>query len=428
MEKTLARRVIHLTRESVTIQWPPGQTGGAVVLLSGRAELHRSAVIRNLRYSFPAESCIVIEAFDEAVLQLEGAATVTQVPLNGTLDEIHALLDTARADAAMLIQERETTTLSSSDELKDSWQGPRVLVVGENMWERETVARSLLNLAVRRGSPYGIGFVDVDVAMPLVGCPGTVSAVFVEEAVAPPEDFDVMMPLTFFHGTPSVTSVTRKRYLDLCACLAQAATSLGFSNAKFEAGGLLIRTMSPGTEIEHDLLSDLMSIFAVTHVVVTGANYDLERFLLNSVLGRSVTFLRTPKMAGVVPPSSDGAAQRRHLQLEHYLFGTPRAPRLPVRGVARLADLELLHTETYQHLDWSEVLDLSLASVVWADTTASAVEANVAGFVVLLEVGKEFVSFLAPSGGELPKPFLLVSPTLQLPRELVMPLYATESS
>lgn len=72
--------------------------------------------------------------------------------------------------------------------------------------------------------------------------------------------------------------------------------------------------------------------------------------------------------------------------------------------------------------------DLSLASVVWADTTASADEANVAGFVVLLEVGKEFFSFLAPSGGELPKPYLIVSPTLQLPRELVMPLYATESA
>ena len=432
MQRPSTRRTVHLHQETLTIQWPAGQSsvsaGGAIVLLSGRAELHRSALTRNLRYAFPAEACIVVETFDDAVLQVEGEATLSQAPLSGTLDEIHALLDTARADAIVAISERERTALSSSDDLREAWQGPRVLVVGENQWERETVARSLLNLAVRRGSPYGVGFVDVDVAMPLVGCPGTVSAAFVEEPVVAPEDFDVMMPLTFFHGTPSVTSATRKRYLDLCVCVAQAATSLGFANAKFEAGGILIHSVSPSSEIQHDVLSDLIAIFAVTHVIVTGANYELEKFLVNAVLGRSVTFLRTPKVPGVAPPSAVTAAQRRQLQLERYFFGTSRTPRLPVRGVARMCDVELLHAETLRRLEWDEVPDLSLASVVWADTTASADEANVAGFVVLLEVGKEFFSFLAPSGGELPKPYLIVSPTLQLPRELVMPLYATESA
>jgi polyribonucleotide 5'-hydroxyl-kinase len=429
MEAVSTHRTVHLHRELVIIQWPAARNGGgAVVLLSGRAELYRGALTRNLRYSFPAEACIVVEAFDDAVLQVEGPATVSQGPLNGTLDEVHALLDTARADAAVAIKERESNALSTSEELKESWQGPRVLVVGENQWERETVVRSLLNLAVRRGSPYGVGCIDVDVAMPLIGCPGTISTVFAEEPVIAPDDFDVMMPLTFFHGTPSVTSATRNRYLDLCVCAVQAATSLGFAKAEFEAGGLLIHSISPSNELQHDLLSDLVAIFAVTHVIITGANYDLERFLLNSVLGRSVTFLRAPRMAGVVPPSADAAASRRRLQLERYLFGTVRTPRLPVRGVARMSDLELLHAETLQRLEWSDVPDLSVAAVVWADTSASAGEANVAGFVVLLEVGKEFVSFLAPAGGELPKPFLIVSPTLQLPRELVMPLYATESS
>lgn len=410
------------------MQWAPGQQGGSMVLVGGRAELYRSLLTRNQRYTFPAETCIVVEAAEDATLQLTGDVVVSQAPLNGTLDEIHALLETARADAVLAIRERESNTLSSSEELRESWQGPRVLVVGENQWERETTARSLLNLAVRGGSPHGIGFVDVDVSMPLVGCPGTVSAVFAEEAVTAPEDFDAVMPLTFFHGTPSVTSVTRKRYLDLCVCVAQAATALGFANSKFEAGGLLIETMSPTTEIQRALLSDLMSIFAVTHVIVTGANYDLEKFLVNAVLDRSVTFLRTPRLAGVVAPSPDAVAQRRQRQVERYLYGTVRTPCLPVRGVARMSDVVLLHAETLQRLEYSDVQDLSLAAVVWADTLASAEEANVAGFVALLEVGKEFVSFLAPSGGELPKPFLIVSPTLQLPRKLVMPLYATESA
>lgn len=447
MENTATtRRTLHLTQESATVQWAPAPDnngnvqikkegavgsssnngGGAIVLLSGRAELHRAALTRNLRYTFPAEACIVLEAFDDAVVQLEGPATVSQAPLNTTLDDIHALLDTARADAALAIRERERSALSSSEELKESWQGPRVLIVGDHQWERETVARSLLNLAVRRGSPYGVGFIDVDVAMPLVSCPGTVSAVFAEEPVTAPDDFDVQMPLAFFHGTPSVTSATRKRYLDLCVCAAQAATSLGFADAKFEAGGLLIHTLSPSTTIQHDLLSDLISIFAATHIVVTGANLELERFLYNAVLGRSVTFLRVPRLAGVAPPSSVAAQERRQRQLSNYFYGTARSPRMPVRGVARLADVELLHSETLQRLDWSEVPDRGLAAVVWADTSASAEEANAAGFVVLLEVGKEFISFLAPAGGELPKPFLILSPTLQLPRELVLPLYATE--
>ncbi|KAG5472837.1 hypothetical protein GH5_02800 [Leishmania sp. Ghana 2012 LV757] len=416
---------LHLSQEAVTIQWTTGQQGGAVVLLSGRAELFRSSMTRNLRYVYPAEACVVLEAVGDAVVQIEGDATTMQTPVSGALDEIHALLDTARVDAMLAIDERGKKVLSSSEELKDSWQGPRVLVVGENQWEREVVSRSLLNLAVRHGSPYGVCYVDVDVSMPMVGCPGTVSTVFVEEPVTAPEDFDVMMPLSFFHGAASVTSATRKRYLDLCLCAAQAATSLGFAKAKFEAGGFLIHSLSPSTDIEHGVLSDVLSIFAVTHVVITGADSELETFLHNAFLGRSVHLVRVPKMAGVLSPSAAGAEQRRRAQLERYFFGTARTSLMPVRGVARMSDLVLLHAETFESVSWREVPDRCLAAVVWADTAASAAEANVAGLVALLEVGKHFVSFLAPCGGELPKPFLVVSPSLHLPRDLVMPLVAT---
>ncbi|CBZ28919.1 pre-mRNA cleavage complex II Clp1-like protein [Leishmania mexicana MHOM/GT/2001/U1103] len=416
---------LHLSHEAVTIQWNATQDGGSVLLVSGKVELFRSSLTRNLRYAFPAEACIVLEAFGDAVVQIEGDAVIVQTPISSVLDEIHALLDTARVDAMLAIDERGKKALSSTEELKDSWQGPRVLVVGENQWEREMVSRALLNLAVRGGSPYGICYVDVDVAMPMVGCPGTVSAAFVEEPVTAPEDFGVMMPLSFFHGTASVTSATLKRYLDLCVCAAQAATSLGFANSKFEAGGFLIHSLSPSTEIQYDVLSDILSIFAVTHVVITGADWELEKFLYNAVLGRTVHFVRLPKLAGVQSPSPAGAEQRRRAQLERYFFGTPRTPLMPMRGVARMSELVLLHAETFEPLSWREVPDLGVAAVVWADTAASAAEANVAGFVAFLEVGKQFVSFLAPSGGELPKPFLVVSPSLHLPRELVMPLPVT---
>uniref|UniRef100_A0AAW3BHT3 mRNA cleavage and polyadenylation factor CLP1 P-loop n=1 Tax=Leishmania naiffi TaxID=5678 RepID=A0AAW3BHT3_9TRYP len=422
MQSCKTHTSLHLSQEAVTIQWSAGQEGGAVLLLSGKVELFRSPLTRNLRYVFPAETCVVLEAFGDAVLWIEGDAATVQTSMSGALDEIHALLDTARVDAMLAIDERRKKALLSSEELRDSWQGPRVLVVGENQWEREVVSRTLLNLAVRHGSPYGLCYVDVDVGMPMVGCPGTVSAAFVEEPVTAPEDFNVMMPLTFFHGAASVTTATRKRYLDLCACAAQAATSLGFANSKFEAGGFLIHSLSPSTEIQHDVLSDLLSIFSVTHVVITGADRELEKFLYNAVLGRTVQFVRVPKLAGVLPPTASGAEKRRRAQLARYFFGTTRTSLMPVRGVARISELVLLHSETFEPLSWREVPDLCLAAVVWADTAASAAEANVAGFVALLEVGKQFVSFLAPSGGELPKPFLVVSPSLDLPRELVLPL------
>ncbi|KAG5472460.1 hypothetical protein LSCM1_03859 [Leishmania martiniquensis] len=425
MQPPKTQTSLHLSQEAVTIQWTAEQQGGAIVLLSGKVELFRSALTRNLRYFFPPEACIVLEALGDAVVQIEGAATAVQTPVSGALDEIHALLDTARVDAMLAIDERSKKGLSSSEESKDIWQGPRALVVGANQWEREVVSRSLLNLAVRHGSPYGVCYVDVDVTMPMVGCPGTVSTVFVEEPVTAAEDFDAMMPLSFFHGTASVTSATRKRYLDLCVCAAQAATSLGFAKPQFEAGGFLIHALSPSTSLEHDVLSDILSVFAVTHVVITGADRELETFLCNAVLGRTVHFVRVPKLAGLVSPSAAAAEQRRRAQLERYFFGTARTSLMPVRGVARMTDLVLLHAETFEPLSWREVPDLCLAAVVWADTAASAAEANIAGLVALLEVGKHFVSFLAPCGGELPKPFLVVSPSLHLPRELVMPLAAT---
>lgn len=421
--------------ESVAIGF---EEGGSLVLLSGRAQIYRDALLSNIRYTFHRTAAVVVDVATSATIQVVGATSILRRPFDGFLDELHCFLDAARVEAKLAIADRNKgsrtsatagpSTASGDREALEKWQGPRVMVVGGAARDRQLLCRSLLNLAVG-GGEFGVSYLDVDLETPSLTTAGSVAAVFVEEPVGSLENFNAVMPLSFFHGDRAVNSRTRKRYLDLCACAAQAATALGFSNPKFEAGGFLVNTMSPTTELKHDILVELLSIFSVTHVIIADSDTQLEKVLLNAVLGRTIAVLQAPKLS--LLPSFGSVKERQQSvdQTLQYFFGTSRTPLQPVRGVARTSEITFLQVEAeLTVINWSDIPDCSIAAVVWADTIETAAEANVAGYVVLLEVGRYFFSFLSPSGGNLPKPFLLVSPTLQLPKHLVMPLYLMESS
>jgi hypothetical protein len=84
----------------------------------------------------------------------------------------------------------------------------------------------------------------------------------------------------------------------------------------------------------------------------------------------------------------------------------------PARIVVQFKDVVLLHAQTFEVISPAHIKPLCLAAVSTADAPEVAPAANVAGFIIFLDVGKQSFSALAPAEGDLPKNILLVSPDI----------------
>lgn len=405
----VGRRMKHDTLElrfcTLVIQF---SEGGSVVLLSGAASILGAPLELNVRYHFEHES-VPIDIPSSARLDVDGSYVCHQALLNAEISALHSVLDASRAAA-----EASAAKDNSTSNRGDSLGGPRVLVVGDQNTGKTSLCRALLNMGTKDGK-FGIAFVDVDVGQQSVSVPGSIATVFCESRVPVDDGFNSAMPLSFFFGDKVVTAASRKRYLDLCACTSQACAAVGHARPSFGAGGLIINTMGWVAELGRDILIELMSIFAVTHIIVTGGNSELERVLSDASMGRDLTVLRYGLQSSLMKRTATRLASYRTRQLAKYFRGTARMPLSVVRSVAKVADVSFLAALTLQPMAATDVRPLSVAAVSLADSADTAAEANVAGYVVIVEIGRKYFSFLSPCAGDLPKPFLLVSSTITLP-------------
>ncbi|CCW68108.1 unnamed protein product [Phytomonas sp. Hart1] len=390
---------------------------GSVVLMGGRGSIFGAGLARNVRYNF-AQCSVPVEVPGRARLDLTGAVTSHLCVLDAAVGDLHAVLDAARADA------RRQLHLQAPAADEEAYAGPRVLVVGGPNVGKRSLCRALMNLAVREKG-RGVAFVDVDVGLPSISAPGSVAAAFVEEPIPVDDGFNAVMPLSFFFGCEVVASATRKRYLDLCACIAQAVTAVGFARPHFQCGGMIINTMSWTTGLGLDVLIELAAIFSATHIIVAGSDLALETTMENSVLGRSVNVMRYPKQSLIMKRSASLLTEMRTQQLVSYFLGTPRTLLSSARLVAKTSEVYFLNALTLDLMSWHDIKSCCIASVVHADSIETAAEANVAGFIVLLEIGKRFFSFLSPASSGIPKPYLLVSSAISFPLSKVPPLGQT---
>ncbi|ORC90833.1 putative pre-mRNA cleavage complex II Clp1 protein [Trypanosoma theileri] len=395
---------------------------GSIVLLDGAATIFGAPLRRNVRYNF-AKSGIPVVCLTNCRLHIEGEFSAVVSVLNSAANDVHAVLDFARVEAASKISSSSSSKSVVHESHEEPIQGPRVLVVGDQNTGKSSLCRNLVNLATT-GQTYGVSLVDVDVGQQSISCPGSIATAFIENFIPVDEGFNTMAPLTFFFGDKTVTTSSRKRYLDLCAKTSQAIASVGLSKPKYAIGGVIVNTMGWTTGIGRDILFELLSVFSITHVVICGSDGDLAEDLRGATIGQNITILCYPKQPRMFQRGASQLSDSRTEQLVTYFQGTLRTPLSPYRGVALVKDVQFVNALTLEIISWQEVKPLSLASVVWTDSLENIDEANVAGFIVLLEIGRKFFSFLSPAPGSLPKPFLLVSPIIKLPGSKVPPFSA----
>ncbi|KEG15624.1 pre-mRNA cleavage complex II Clp1 protein [Trypanosoma grayi] len=390
---------------------------GSVVLVDGAATVFGAPLKRNVRYNF-CKCGLPVACPLACRVHVEGDFRAAVGLLDSAVDDLHAVLDLARTDAAMSISG------VSRDSNEDGPCGPRVLVVGDQNTGKSSLCRALANMATA-GQQYGVALVDADVGQQGIACPGSIATAFLENYIPVDDGLNTMMPLTFFLGDETVSASSRKRYLDLCAFTSQAIASVCMAKQKYALGGVIVNTMGWTTGVERDILFELLSVFSITHVVLCGSDGELADEVRKAVIGHSITILTYPKQPRIFPRGMLQHRESRTEQLVSYFRGTMRTPLSPHRGVAFVKDVQFVHALTLKVLSWEEVKPLSLAAVSWSDSLETVEEANVAGFIVLLEIGKKFFSFLSPAAGSLPKPFLLVSPIVKLPSSKVPPFSAS---
>lgn len=420
--------------------WDEGIFGG-VVVLDGNASILGVTLRHNVRYRF-SDRTITVVCLGKTRLDVTGDCVIfPPQPIYTSLDALKTELVCASQAAALLADAKS--------------QGPVILVLGGKESGKSTVCRHLANLFLSHSNPaqklyptlgsvagselgvtsssppWGVTVVDLSIRQNAISCcPGSIAAAFLESPISVDDDFSSLIPLVFFFGDKDVTAASRKRYLDICAWMHQSIQSLKHAKPIFRAGPVIVDTIGWTRDLGYDILRQLISIFGVTDVVVTGGGSSDAvadslkadfAFMSGSLAIRRLDAYRVPStVCGQSQVASCGSQQ-----LHQYFFGTLRTPLSPTRLVVYLKDVVLLDARTLQEIPLRGLKPLSLAAVSTAPTRELCESKNVAGFVIITDIGKQTLTLLSPAPGKLPRPFLLVSDVVRAQPQDIPSLGAT---
>lgn len=408
---------------------------GFLVLLGGNAYACYAALTLNKKYSFISNG-ITIDGPQYARLRISGNFRVLKNgEFNYSINPVIAILDDCRSQAKMARRGTEgkrnpflsssiSSTLSTSTS-KRFCRGPRVLLVGGAATGKSYTAVSLLNAATR-SKEVKIGFFDLDVGQQAVGWPGCVSCLPVEEPLPLISPFSRLSSVSFFLGLLEVPQRSKERFLSMCRSCADIFGYHAEEDEALDCGGMIIKTMRWTSEFDLSLLCEIAFLFDVTHIVLVGSDLKLEEALRSATMIKTIKFLRVnscPNFIQRVCKRSKLPQLWNTMRIKQYFEGTLEQPLRPVRLVCRTSSVKFYDATTLKLLPPSSVSVRSLCSISKLDVPPNDVQhSSSAGFIVILEMGEDYFSFLAPQSGPLYTNHILVSPVISLPVADIPPL------
>ncbi|MFS7948243.1 putative pre-mRNA cleavage complex subunit Clp1, P-loop containing nucleoside triphosphate hydrolase [Helianthus anomalus] len=387
-------------------------------LLSGNAEIFGTEMPPQNWLVFPPKMKFAIFTWYGATIEMQENTETDYVA-----DETSMI---SYANVHAVLEERRNRAKASASDSHVS-QGPRVIVVGPTDSGKSTLSKTLVSWAAKQG--WKPTFVDLDIGQGSITLPGCIAATPIEMQIDPVEGIHPDMPLVYFfgHNTPTVNA---DLYRVLVKELAQILKRQFAGNAEYKAAGMVINTMGFIDGLGYNLLLHAIDTFQANVVLVLGQEKLYS--MLKGVLKRKpyVDVVKLQKSGGVVSRNKKFRASARSQRIREYFYGVSNdlSPRstianfsdlavykigggpqasasAPPIGVRRVADpMRLVPVNINRDL-----LNLVLA-VSFAKEQDQILSSNIAGFIWITDIDilRKKITYLAPSGGELPSKFLLM--------------------
>jgi polyribonucleotide 5'-hydroxyl-kinase len=381
-------------------------TGRAsVVLLDGGAAISSRPMKALSTYGF-ADQGITIECLTAAArVQVTGVFKWQTTRADADVCDLHAQLDSARVAAAA-----------------SNGRGPVVIVVGRVDTGKSTlvnhlVSRALIPVEGRAAGPFGVIQVELDIGQASMACPGAVSACFLRAPLSPDDDHDGSVPLSFFFGDKTVRPASKDRYIDAVRDLRRSMENVFDRQKEFGPGGAVANTMGWVEGLGLELQKQAIDALRTTHIIVTGNDEklleEMRAVARASARGMQVLTYSVDK-ALLRSRTSQMRAAARDGRIRRYFCGAPHKPLTPARVLVTIASLLLLDAESFEPVAPRDIAPTTLCAVSNGTDAEQARHANVAGFIVVLDVGDTFLGVLAPATGPLPSRVVLVSRSIRM--------------
>jgi polyribonucleotide 5'-hydroxyl-kinase len=166
-----------------------------------------------------------------------------------------------------------------------------------------------------------------------------------------------------------------------------------------------------------ELQKQAIDALRTTHIIVTGNDEklleEMRAVARASARGMQVLTYSVDK-ALLRSRTSQMRAAARDGRIRRYFCGAPHKPLTPARVLVTIASLLLLDAESFEPVAPRDIAPTTLCAVSNGTDAEQARHANVAGFIVVLDVGDTFLGVLAPATGPLPSRVVLVSRSIRM--------------
>ncbi|KAJ3056160.1 hypothetical protein HK097_007884 [Rhizophlyctis rosea] len=343
--------------------------------------------------------------------------------------------------------------------------GPKVMIVGPADVGKSSLAKILLNYAVKHGrQPV---FVDLDPTEGTVAIPGTLTATSIARPIDVEDEFGAssattgISPIAYYYGYPNITD--KPRLYSMLTTRMGAVIKKKLEDPDARASGLIINTPSQFVESGgYELLENAVQAFDgdihcssgpelgvtdsatnnLANVILVLGHERLYSELTKKYKGQDhISVVKLAKSGGVVSRDKAYRKETQQQRIKEYFYGTSKNELSPYNSVVSFADAairrigegalapssalplgmdrKVQETRVVAVQPGSILLHsiLALSQAAVPETEISSEEetelvigTNLAGFVYINEVdeAKQKLNILVPNPGRLPKHYMIL--------------------
>nr|BAJ99161.1 predicted protein [Hordeum vulgare subsp. vulgare] len=388
-----------------------------LTLKEGTAELFGCELLKGHTYEFPPSSKFAVFTWHGASITVSSHAKMVYVsedtPMLSYVNT-HDILDKLR--------------FAAQAKGKEGF-GPRLMIMGPSDSGKSTLARILLNYAVRSG--WKPTFVDLDVGQNEITTPGSLSATPVEHPVNVSDmgSISLKAPIVYYfgHASPSpYTNIYKKMTERLAASLTKRMDALDIARHS----GVVINTCGWVEGQGYELLIHAAAAFKVNVMLVIGQDRLCNQLKSDPRIAKMVSVIKLGKSGGVVERDADYRRKARSRRIREYFYG-PSGELCPHQKVVQFKDVNiykvgggvaapshalplgakpLLDPDRAVKVEPSVELMNMLLAVSFSKDPNTVLDSNVAGFLHVSNVNmeKKTLTLLCPAPGPLPERSLVM--------------------